>query len=86
MDQPSFEHLIDLSSSGRIEDSIRESEVLLTQTADDDEKASGSLLRSRGVGRQAIDFVAACQQGAVLPTWGTTELIEAEFFGEPLLH
>jgi tetratricopeptide (TPR) repeat protein len=40
MDQAVFEHLMELDQSGRIEDVIRESQLLLAETADADEKAS----------------------------------------------
>jgi tetratricopeptide (TPR) repeat protein len=40
MDSARFEHLVKLDKSGRIEEVIRESQLLLTETADVNEKAS----------------------------------------------
>jgi tetratricopeptide (TPR) repeat protein len=40
MDQTRFEHLMELDKSGRIEDAIQESQILLAETTDVNEKAS----------------------------------------------
>src|SRR5262245_35987897 len=40
MDTTRFEHLMVLDKSGRFEDAIRESQILLTETTDVNEKAS----------------------------------------------
>jgi hypothetical protein len=40
MDWSCVEHLMDLQSSGRMEDVIRESKILLANTSNPDEKAS----------------------------------------------
>src|ERR1700704_2038138 len=47
---------------------------------------SGSLLRTEEERSKPTGFSEVCGGCGVLPTWGTTELVEAEFFGEPLLH
>ncbi|HMD86237.1 MAG TPA: hypothetical protein VKO18_16210, partial [Terriglobia bacterium] len=43
---------------------------------------SGSLLRTRQKERDVVDFSLSCHETAVLPTWGTTELLQAQGFGQ----
>src|SRR5271157_3110678 len=46
---------------------------------------SGSLLRTRQKERDVVDFSLSCHETAVLPTWGTTELLQAQGFGQAFL-
>src|SRR5271157_4377915 len=45
----------------------------------------GSLLRTRQKERDVVDFSLSCHETAVLPTWGTTELLQAQGFGQAFL-
>src|SRR5271157_4704646 len=48
-------------------------------------RTSGSLLRTRQKERDVVDFSLSCHETAVLPTWGTTELLQAQGFGQAFL-
>src|SRR5271157_2197357 len=50
-----------------------------------DRSPNGSLLRTRQKERDVVDFSLSCHETAVLPTWGTTELLQAQGFGQAFL-
>ncbi|HMD83796.1 MAG TPA: protease pro-enzyme activation domain-containing protein, partial [Terriglobia bacterium] len=59
--------------------------LVVTGTPDFSISASGSLLRTRQKERDVVDFSLSCHETAVLPTWGTTELLQAQGFGQAFL-
>ena len=47
--------------------------------------SSGSLLRTRQKEWDVVEFSWSCHERVVLPTWGRTEMLQAQGFGQAFL-